>query len=150
MFVVSAVFFGLGFGSAYPIFVAHLMHHVAEHRRGATFGALIGAFDTGIGTGSIAVGWISERYGFGRAFGVGRRDRRCCRSRIFLFMEKRDGLACRHASRRDPAVTDYLTPSAPVSTSRRWMSPRITLYENAPTSATTAMYTSGPTNDPVR
>jgi MFS family permease len=70
MFVASAILFGIGFGSAYPIFVAHLMHHVAEHRRGATFGALIGAFDTGIGTGSIAVGWISERYGFGRAFGV--------------------------------------------------------------------------------
>jgi predicted MFS family arabinose efflux permease len=69
-FIVSALCFGLGFGSAYPIFVAHLMHHVAEHRRGATFGALIGAFDTGIGTGSIAVGWISEHYGFGRAFGV--------------------------------------------------------------------------------
>ena len=61
---------GLGFGSAYPLFVAHLMHHVAEHRRGATFGAIIGAFDTGIGTGSIAVGWISGRYGFGRAFGI--------------------------------------------------------------------------------
>ena len=74
MFVVSAMLFGLGFGSAYPLFVAHLMHHVAEHRRGATFGALIGAFDTGIGTGSIAVGWISGRYGFGRAFGVRRRD----------------------------------------------------------------------------
>lgn len=70
MFVVSAMLFGVGFGSAYPIFVAHLMHHVAEHRRTATFGALIGAFDTGIGTGSIAIGWISERYGFGRAFGV--------------------------------------------------------------------------------
>jgi MFS family permease len=70
MFVLSAMLFGLGFGSAYPIFVAHLMHHVAEHRRGATFGALIGAFDTGIGTGSIAVGWMSGRYGFGRAFGV--------------------------------------------------------------------------------
>jgi MFS family permease len=70
MFVVSAMMFGTGFGSAYPIFVAHLMHHVAEQRRGATFGALIGAFDTGIGTGSIAVGWLSERYGFGNAFGV--------------------------------------------------------------------------------
>ena len=67
---LSMIVLGVGFGSAYPIFVAHLMHHVAEHRRGATFGALIGAFDTGIGTGSIAVGWISERYGFGRAFGV--------------------------------------------------------------------------------
>ncbi|MBY0496367.1 MAG: MFS transporter [Cyanobacteria bacterium] len=70
MFVVSAILFGTGFGSAYPIFVAHLMQHVQEHRRGATFGALIGAFDTGIGTGSIAVGWLSQRYGFGRAFGV--------------------------------------------------------------------------------
>ena len=70
MFVVSAMMFGIGFGSAYPIFVAHLMHHVAEDRRGATFGALIGAFDIGIGTGSITVGWLSERYGFGRAFGV--------------------------------------------------------------------------------
>ena len=38
-FVASALLFGIGFGSAYPIFVAHLMHHVAEHRRGATFGA---------------------------------------------------------------------------------------------------------------
>ena len=69
-FIISALLFGVGFGSAYPIFVAHLMHHVEEKRRTATFGALIGAFDTGIGTGSIAVGWISERYGFGRAFGV--------------------------------------------------------------------------------
>lgn len=69
-FIISALMFGVGFGSAYPIFVAHLMHHVPENRRTATFGALIGAFDTGIGTGSIAVGWISERYGFGRAFGV--------------------------------------------------------------------------------
>ena len=70
MFVISAILFGVGFGSAYPIFVAHLMHHVEERRRGATFGALIGAFDTGIGTGSIAVGWISGHYGFGRAFGI--------------------------------------------------------------------------------
>ena len=70
MFIISALLFGVGFGSAYPLFVSHLMHHVAENRRTATFGAMIGAFDTGIGTGSIAVGWISERYGFGRAFGV--------------------------------------------------------------------------------
>jgi MFS family permease len=69
-FILSALLFGVGFGSAYPLFVSHLMHHVPENRRTATFGALIGAFDTGIGTGSIAVGWISERYGFGRAFGV--------------------------------------------------------------------------------
>jgi MFS family permease len=69
-FIVSALVFGSGFGSAYPVFVAHLMKHVDDRRRGATFGALIGAFDTGIGTGSIAVGWLGEHYGLGRAFAV--------------------------------------------------------------------------------
>lgn len=69
-FALSAVLFGVGFGSAYPVFVAHLMHHVPDHRRGATFGALIGAFDTGLGTGSISVGWLSEHYSFPRAFAV--------------------------------------------------------------------------------
>jgi predicted MFS family arabinose efflux permease len=69
-FIVSAVVFGTGFGSAYPIFVAQLMKRVDQQRRGATFGALIGAFDTGIGTGSIAMGWLGERYGLPRAFGV--------------------------------------------------------------------------------
>ena len=88
MFVVSAMLFGLGFGSAYPLFVAHLMHHVAEHRRGATFGALIGAFDSGIGTGSIAVGWISGRYGFGRAFGIAGAIA-LLSIPYFLYMEKR-------------------------------------------------------------
>jgi MFS family permease len=69
-FVVSALIFGTGFGSAYPVFVAQLMRRVDDRRRGATFGALIGAFDTGIGTGSIVMGWIGEHHGFPRAFGV--------------------------------------------------------------------------------
>lgn len=69
-FAISALLFGVGFGSVYPLFVALLMKDMPEHRRGATFGALIGAFDTGLGTGSIAIGWISGRYGFSRAFAV--------------------------------------------------------------------------------
>jgi MFS family permease len=69
-FVASALIFGTGFGSAYPVFVAQLMRHVEDERRGATFGALIAAFDTGIGTGSIAMGWIGEHYGLAKAFGV--------------------------------------------------------------------------------
>jgi MFS family permease len=87
-FIASALLFGVGFGSAYPLFVSHLMHHVPENRRTATFGALIGAFDTGIGTGSIAVGWISEHYGFGRAFGVAG-ALALLSIPYFLFMEKR-------------------------------------------------------------
>jgi len=56
--------FGMGFGSAYPVFLAHLLRHVSDRRRGAMFGSIIGAFDTGIGSGSIAMGWIIQRFGF--------------------------------------------------------------------------------------
>ena len=87
-FALSAVLFGIGFGSAYPVFVAHLMHHVPDHRRGATFGALIGAFDTGLGTGSISVGWLSEHYGFSRAFAVAG-ALALLSIPYFLYMEKR-------------------------------------------------------------
>jgi len=87
-FGLSAVLFGVGFGSAYPIFVAHLMHHVPDHRRGATFGALIGAFDTGIGTGSISIGWLSEHYGFSQAFAVAG-GLALLSIPYFLYMEKR-------------------------------------------------------------
>jgi MFS family permease len=88
LFVVSAMFFGVGFGSAYPLFVSHLMQHVPANRRTATFGAMIGAFDTGIGTGSIAVGWLSEHYGFGRAFGFAG-ALALLSIPYFLYMEKR-------------------------------------------------------------
>jgi MFS family permease len=64
----SAVVFGIGFGSAYPVFVAHLLGRVAESRRGAAFGGILAAFDTGIGTGSIATGFIAGRAGFPAAF----------------------------------------------------------------------------------
>ena len=69
-FLMSAFVFGAGFGSAYPVLVAHLMKKIAAERRGATFGALIGAFDIGVGTGSMAIGWIGEHYGYGRGFAV--------------------------------------------------------------------------------
>jgi predicted MFS family arabinose efflux permease len=46
------------------------MKKVAADRRGATFGALIGAFDIGVGSGSMAIGWIGDHYGYGRAFAV--------------------------------------------------------------------------------
>jgi MFS family permease len=68
--VASAVVFGLGFGTAYPMFVAHVMRHVDPARRGAAFGGILAAFDTGIGTGSICAGWLIQRFGFASAFGV--------------------------------------------------------------------------------
>ena len=66
MFIVSALLFGTGFGSAYPLFLGHVMRHVAPERRGAAFGSIIAAFDTGIGTGSMVIGWIVQHYGYRR------------------------------------------------------------------------------------
>jgi MFS family permease len=68
--VASAILFGVGFGTAYPVFVAYVMRDVHAARRGAAFGAILAAFDTGIGTGSSTVGWLIERFGFSTAFGV--------------------------------------------------------------------------------
>ncbi len=68
--VTAAVVFGLGFGNQYPAFVGHVMKFVGDDRRGAAFGGILAAFDTGIGTGSIAVGWMASRLGLDGAFGV--------------------------------------------------------------------------------
>jgi MFS family permease len=68
--VAAAVVFGLGFGNQYPAFVGYVLKFVGEDRRGAAFGGILAAFDTGIGTGSIAVGWMAGRLGFRGAFAV--------------------------------------------------------------------------------
>jgi MFS family permease len=68
--VLSAVIFGVGFGTAYPVFAGYVMRQVAADRRGAAFGAILAGFDTGIGTGSTSMGWIVGRYGFASAFGT--------------------------------------------------------------------------------
>jgi MFS family permease len=69
-FVLAALLFGAGFGSLHSIFASHLLRHTDPRRRGATFGAMLAAFDTGIGTGSILTGVLAERFGYPTAFGV--------------------------------------------------------------------------------
>jgi len=69
--VVAAAVFGLGFGNQYPAFVGYVLKFVDPARRGAAFGGILAAFDTGIGTGSIAVGWMAGHVGLRAAFGVG-------------------------------------------------------------------------------
>jgi MFS family permease len=68
--VASAAVFGVGFGTAYPVFAALVMKHVDSGRRGAAFGGILAAFDTGIGTGSIVTGLLVHRAGFHTAFAV--------------------------------------------------------------------------------
>jgi MFS family permease len=62
--------FGVGYGTAYPAFAAYVTHGVSEDRRGAAFGAILAAFDTGIGTGSTLTGWIAGHGGLVIAFGT--------------------------------------------------------------------------------
>ena len=68
--VTSAILFGLGLGVAFPAFMSFLIANTDPRRRARTFGSFVGAFDTGIGTGSIVIGIIGERWGLGRAFGI--------------------------------------------------------------------------------
>ena len=68
--LLSALIFGLGFGTAYPSYIGYVMQHVTPDRRGAAFGAVLAAFDSGIGTGSTVMGWVIQHYGFRAAFGV--------------------------------------------------------------------------------
>ena len=69
-FGLAAVAFGAGFGLLYPAYTAYIMQHVSFTRRGAAFGAMLAAFDTGIGTGSSLVGWLIPHLGFRGAFGI--------------------------------------------------------------------------------
>ena len=68
--IASAVCFGTGFGTAYPVYVGYVMRGVAPARRGAAFGAILAAFDTGIGTGSTSMGWIIQHSGCASAVGA--------------------------------------------------------------------------------
>ena len=54
----------------HPAYTAYVMGHVHPARRGAAFGAILAAFDTGIGAGSSMLGWLIHAHGFRVAFGV--------------------------------------------------------------------------------
>ena len=68
--ILSAALFGIGLGSAFPAFMTFVVSHTDDSRRARTFGSVIWAFDTGIGIGSFAIGFLSARRGLGFAFGV--------------------------------------------------------------------------------
>ncbi len=68
--IASAIIFGIGFGTAYPVYVGYVMRDIGAARRGAAFGAILAAFDTGIGTGSTTIGWLIQHHGFRAAFGT--------------------------------------------------------------------------------
>ncbi len=89
-FLMAALVFGAGFGLMYPAFTAYVMAHVSPLRRGAAFGAMLAAFDTGIGTGSSAMGWLVTHIGFRGAFGTAA-GIAALSVPVFLFAERRLG-----------------------------------------------------------
>lgn len=66
--VVSAVLFGIGIGGSYPSFMTTVLNRTDPLRRAATFGAILFAFDIGLGSGSLVTGLFIDRYGFDAAF----------------------------------------------------------------------------------
>ena len=88
--VISALVFGAGFGLTHPAYTAYVMGHVAPNRRGAAFGAMLAAFDTGIGLGSSSMGWMAHAFGFRWAFGATALVA-ACSAPYFLFAERRLG-----------------------------------------------------------
>ena len=96
-FLCAAALFGAGFGLMYPAFAAYVMGHVPPHRRGAAFGAMIAAFDMGIGTGSSILGWVISGHGFRVAF-AGAAVVSLCAAPYFLAAERRLGFAGVHPS----------------------------------------------------
>lgn len=68
--VVAALIFGSGFGLLYPAYTAYIMGHVPSWRRGAAFGAMLAAFDLGVGSGSTGLGWLIHEFGFRPAIGM--------------------------------------------------------------------------------
>ena len=70
MFIVAAIVFGAGFGLVYPAYTAYIMKRIPWWRRGAAFGAMLAAFDTGVGSGSTVMGGLIHEFGFRTAFGI--------------------------------------------------------------------------------
>ncbi|MBK9795309.1 MAG: MFS transporter [Holophagaceae bacterium] len=62
--VVSALLYGAGYSMLHTLLNAKLLESVDPKRRGSAFGALLFAFDAGIGLGAFSLGWVIGHYGY--------------------------------------------------------------------------------------
>lgn len=69
LLAIGGGLFGLGFGLMWPAFGALALGLSGPAKSGAAYGAMIAAFDTGIGTGSSVLGSIVAKFGYRPAFG---------------------------------------------------------------------------------
>ena len=69
--VVSALVYGAGYSMLHTLINAKLLESVDPQRRGSAFGALLFAFDAGIGLGSFSLGWTIGHYGYRTGWALG-------------------------------------------------------------------------------
>jgi MFS family permease len=64
LFLISAVFWGVGFGLAQPASLALLVDRAAGAQRALALSTYFMGFDIGIGFGAVALGFVSEAFGW--------------------------------------------------------------------------------------
>jgi MFS family permease len=69
--VVSALLYGAGYSMLHTLLNAKLLESADPKRRGSAFGALLFAFDAGIGLGSFSLGWTIGHYGYRTGWALG-------------------------------------------------------------------------------
>lgn len=105
-FALSAVVFGFGFSSVYPAFAAYMLRVTDPTRRGSTFGSMLSAFDTGIGSGSIVAGYVADRAGYPTAFGLAAAVA-CCAVPYFLLVDRTVLAGLRDERERAVSLADH-------------------------------------------
>lgn len=66
--LVSAVLFGVGYGSLHPVLMALVVDVVKPRERGAAMGTFMASIDVGIGVGSMTLGLVAQSYGYPSVF----------------------------------------------------------------------------------
>lgn len=69
-FHISALILGFGFGTLFPLSQAMVNNLVEPHQRGAANSTLFTAFDIGIGTGMVLIGFLADHIGLANSFYV--------------------------------------------------------------------------------
>jgi len=69
-FHISAIILGFGFGTLMPLSQAMVNSLVEAHQRGAANSTLFTAFDVGIGTGMILIGFLADHIGLANSYYV--------------------------------------------------------------------------------
>jgi predicted MFS family arabinose efflux permease len=86
--LVSAVLFGIGFGSAQPALLAATIRLARPDRKGVANASLLTATDLGIGLGAIMLGWVSQYTSYQVLFTVSAVSV-ACSLLLFTFFVKR-------------------------------------------------------------